>query len=377
MNTAQGFLSYVRADNAADGGRIGRLAEDIKVQYEMATGESLELFLDQTSIEWGDDWRKQVDQYLESTVFFVPVVTPRFLKSEECRREFRRFAERAEALGISELILSLHYVNVPALDGESSDDEIVEIVRRFQWTDWRDIRFKDVHSEGYRRAVHAIVQRLIAANAKLEGKRAPGSSRQEDGPIEEKEEPLGLIDHIANFQETAPKWTDTTSLIAEDIDQVGGAMREATAKITNRPASPAEFVYRRAVARQLARQLAEPADRIFARGNEFASQLHGIDEGIRALLELVTLQAPHAEEDERVALCEFLVTVRGLAAKVAEGLEAVQNMIGNVSDIQNLSRDLRPVLRRLSGGLTAMVEAREVTDEWVGLIESSGIECPE
>ena len=50
-------------------------------------------------------------------------------------------------------------------------------------------------------------------------------------------------------------------------------------------------------------------------------------------------------------------------------------MINAITPVEKMSRDLRPVLRRLRQGLTTMVEAREVTDEWVHLIDRSGIIC--
>jgi hypothetical protein len=40
-------------------------------------------------------------------------------------------------------------------------------------------------------------------------------------------------------------------------------------------------------------------------------------------------------------------------------------MVKSIEPIENMSRDLRPVLRRLRNGLTAMLEAREVSDEWI------------
>jgi hypothetical protein len=41
--------------------------------------------------------------------------------------------------------------------------------------------------------------------------------------------------------------------------------------------------------------------------------------------------------------------------------------------LENLSRDMRPVLRRLKQGLAIMIESRDITDEWIDLIEVSGI----
>lgn len=92
MATSQGFWSYVHADDEAEGGRIACLARDVSSQFEMLTGDTLELFLDRDAIKWGDDWKNKVDSSLASVAFFIPVLTPRYFKSPECRRELQFFA---------------------------------------------------------------------------------------------------------------------------------------------------------------------------------------------------------------------------------------------------------------------------------------------
>jgi hypothetical protein len=57
MATSQGFWSYVHADDEADGDRISRLARDVASQFQMLTGEPLDLFLDRDAIKWGEVWR--------------------------------------------------------------------------------------------------------------------------------------------------------------------------------------------------------------------------------------------------------------------------------------------------------------------------------
>jgi hypothetical protein len=57
MAAINGFWSYVQADDEAERGRIALLAQDLRAEFEMLTGESIELFLDRDSIEWGDAWR--------------------------------------------------------------------------------------------------------------------------------------------------------------------------------------------------------------------------------------------------------------------------------------------------------------------------------
>ncbi len=151
MANLQGFWSYVHADDQAEAERISRLARDVAGQFEMLTGESLALFLDRDAVKWGEDWRDKIDSSLASVAFFIPVMTPRYFMSPECRRELQFFARRATNLGIKELVLPLLYVDVPALHDETATDDLIALVRTFQWEDWRELRFAELTDEGYRR----------------------------------------------------------------------------------------------------------------------------------------------------------------------------------------------------------------------------------
>ena len=69
--------------------------------------------------------------------------------SAECRRELRFFAGRATALGLRDLVLPLLYVEVPALHQESAADNPIQLVRTFQWEDWRELRLLNPTGEEY------------------------------------------------------------------------------------------------------------------------------------------------------------------------------------------------------------------------------------
>jgi len=60
LNSAVGFWSYVHADDEAEGGRIRRLAERIRNEYSVLTGEDLAIFVDREDIAWGDEWRRRI-----------------------------------------------------------------------------------------------------------------------------------------------------------------------------------------------------------------------------------------------------------------------------------------------------------------------------
>ncbi len=158
--------SYVHDDDNADNERISRLARDVSSQYEMLTGEELNVFLDKDAIEWGEEWRDRIDKSLISVPLFIPVLTPRYFQSSECRRELQFFAHNATELGEKELVLPLLYVDVPSLHEEAPSDDLIALIKTFQWEDWRDLRFTEVDSEKYRRGVDKLATRLVEANRK-------------------------------------------------------------------------------------------------------------------------------------------------------------------------------------------------------------------
>jgi len=85
MGTAPGFWSYVRKDDEGMHGAIRRVAEHLQDEYGVITGDlELDLFFDGMKLKWGDKWRLQIRQAIEDSMFFIPIITPRYFKSEEC-----------------------------------------------------------------------------------------------------------------------------------------------------------------------------------------------------------------------------------------------------------------------------------------------------
>lgn len=375
MAASEGFWSYVHADDEAEGSRISRLARDVSGQFQMLTGEPLELFLDRDAIKWGDEWKDKIDSSLASVAFFIPVLTPRYFMSPECRRELQFFARRATSLGLKELVLPLLYLDVPGLRDESPQDDLMALVRAFQWEDWHELRFAETSAGEYRRAVAKLAARLVEANRQVERVDVAGQVLQfEEGTSEGVDESPGFIDRVATAEEALPKLVETMTAIGKDIELIGQTMQEATGDVKRGDSRAKGFGVRLLVAKRVARQLTDPVQRIRSFGADFASQLHEVDQGVRTILEHAAAEVQR-EPNSKAAVCEFFGAVRTMSAAAHEGLGSIQGMIDAIAPLEKMSRDLRPVLRRLRQGLTAMVEAREVSDEWVQLIEATGIDC--
>ena len=375
MSNFKGFWSYVHADDQAESERITRLARDVKEQFQMLTGEEISLFLDKDSLEWGENWREAIDSNLSSVAFFIPVMTPRYFMSPECRRELQTFARRATNLGIRELVLPLLYVDVPEVHNENTTDELIQLVRTFQWEDWRERRFLDVMSEGYRRGVSQLANRLVEANRQAEtSAHAIVSSTEVTESEANLEDTPGIIDRLANAEKKLQNMPDTTRAITKDVNLIGQYMRESTADIERANSQGKGFSARLIITRKLATRLEEPVENIWLLSNEFASQIHDVDDGVRIIIERAPMEItdnPAAKEN----FCDFFTSILGWADATKQALEGVQSMLTAMEPIEKMSRDIRPVVRHLRKGLTIQKVAMEVGLEWVELIESSGIEC--
>ena len=76
QTVAKAFLSYAHADNEREGGRILRLGELIRNEFETLTGSTIEIFTDKAEILWGHDFRRRLNEAMQETTFFIPVLTP-------------------------------------------------------------------------------------------------------------------------------------------------------------------------------------------------------------------------------------------------------------------------------------------------------------
>lgn len=365
MTDSTGFWSYVHKDDDADGQRIVRLAHDIVAQYEMRTNDTIQLFLDRDDMAWGNEWQAKIDTSLAAVAFFVPVLTPRYFASAVCRGELNTFARRATDLGVGQLLMPILYVDFPGIEDEQPTDDLVALVKKFHWVDWRELRFSDPNSTEYRTAVSQLAARLVAANKVAE------QTATSDTPVAHGtasgDDDAGFIELLAGFERALPELTGTTGLIGGAITELGVVAAEIAADLPN---SDQSFAARLQVMRRFAAGITEPAQTLSRLGETFASQLHDVDLGVRAAIE----RAPE-EPESREAFCRFFESLRGMVASAESGLGSLESLVENFEPLEKMSRDVRPPLRDIRHGLTLMIEGRDVMAPWLGLIQASGVDC--
>lgn len=133
------FWSYAHDDNSRQHGRVLQLADEICDEFAITTADELQFFVDRSALSWGDLWRERIDHALGDVPFFIAVVTPKYVKSPECRRELIAFSSAAKSRGFDRLLLPILYVPVDGLS-EDSDDEVLALIARTQYVSWVDLR---------------------------------------------------------------------------------------------------------------------------------------------------------------------------------------------------------------------------------------------
>jgi hypothetical protein len=147
------FLSYVRSDDAHDGGKITTFRERLEGEVKMHTGKPFPIFQDRNDLAWGQHWESRIRKSLNDVTFLIsiitPIITPSFFESPACRDEFNAFVLKERTLGIDRLILPVYYLTADQMSEDyiAGTDPIADIIRARQWTDWRLFRFKSYHEE--------------------------------------------------------------------------------------------------------------------------------------------------------------------------------------------------------------------------------------
>lgn len=172
------FFSYVHDDDDHDNGQISDLRAILEGEVRMQTGRGYVIFQDRHHLEWGDAWRDRVDGAIDAVAVLVPVITPAFFASAECRRETERFLERERSLERSDLILPIYYVTAPPMDDDDlrASDVLAEAMAARQYVDWRELRFEPLTARQVRTRLAAIAGQIakVVASAQVP---APSSSR--------------------------------------------------------------------------------------------------------------------------------------------------------------------------------------------------------
>ena len=372
---ASGFLSYARSDDLRENGRITRLAKKIMNEFETLTGEKLKLFIDRDDIEWGDGMRRSLDQALQETTFFIPILTPAYFLSDECRKEMLSFVSSAKSLGLEELLMSIRYVRVSDMR-EDSTDELKSVAAAMQYEDWTELRLADEEKSEYLVAVNRLAQRLVDLTHALEEKPSTSTrtnSRTSVSTVDDEDDDPdapGLIDLIASFQSKADAWMETLQELPEAMNGFTAPFNAASADMSKHSGRDA-FAYRITRSRQLASEVEDPLARYEQLSKDYATRLAELDPRVKAFLELSEL----VDESNRQSAIQTgaFDSLMKLVDSSRHAIKSTAFAADQARKLSRTSRDLRPVLRRFEVATRNFADAQPLIDGWADEIVDRGL----
>ena len=159
-----GFWSYARQD---DEEKLSGLRSILQRQLQQKYGrEPIRIFQDVAAIPPGADWNQKITEALHSSTFLIPIITPNFLESEWCNQEVFLFLEREQALAKefpelagSRRIYPIFYIDIT--DVEAFDARLLPELRKRQWTNFRDLIYKDDKHESVRLRLDQIAESIV------------------------------------------------------------------------------------------------------------------------------------------------------------------------------------------------------------------------
>jgi CheY-like chemotaxis protein len=161
-----GFLSYTRKDDQFFGGYITAFREALEAGVQVVTGDrSFRLFQDIEGIVIGEQWQKNLAEVLGRASFFLPMLTPLFLSSPNCREEIELFLAREGALGRDDMILPIYLVDSPLLEKaeERDRDPVAREIAKRQRYDWRENGWLPLEELAARKAVLTLARAIATA----------------------------------------------------------------------------------------------------------------------------------------------------------------------------------------------------------------------
>ncbi len=159
------FISYVHLDNIYENGRLTKFGKRLSNAVRFLGEEQFQIFQDHKDIQWGENWRERIEKSLDQVSFLIPIITPSYFRSPECREELEYFIKRENILGRNDLILPVYYLSTPLIDDEikCATDKLAQVIAAHQHVDWRDLRLRGFESLLIRKAIEEIAKKILTA----------------------------------------------------------------------------------------------------------------------------------------------------------------------------------------------------------------------
>ena len=331
------FVSYAHADNETVYGGLLKLVEKIADQYEMKTGETLSIFTD-SDVKWGQSWKKVLRSELETTAFLLSFVSPRYLKSSDCREEVERFAIAAEKAKYKAILPILIQAIPQALQQDS-------LWKKLQSYQYEEVSVTDLRSENRQvldevaDKISTSLQQTVESRQELAATTAALQTRQKP---DEPQTRITLEEILEGIKEVSETFNADAETFGKELDTLGDQLNQSIEAITVGEFKPA-------IIAKHARLLDPQANRLEDAASKLTHDWEMIRERINGSIEIGKDLSKIGEED---LLQDLSISLEQLATQTRvpelDTLKQVLPLLGRIS------RLLRPTEQSIMAALRTL-----------------------
>jgi hypothetical protein len=152
------FLSYTREKDQFQ--KVSAFRERLAVEVEMRLPGS-RVFQDKQHLLEGSHFPEALTAELQRSEVLLVLMSPAWLHSEWCRREFSTFTDDATDNARLHRILPVLWVDTPELNPRSLD-LVARTMANISYSDWRDLRYESWEDSKNQRQIGKLAECAIA-----------------------------------------------------------------------------------------------------------------------------------------------------------------------------------------------------------------------
>jgi DNA-binding transcriptional regulator YhcF (GntR family) len=358
----QVFWSYARCDDKNTHGAISELMNNIRAEFEVVTGEKLNDFQDTKDIPWGSNWKQIIESNVNSTVFFVPILTPAYLHSANCITEFRTALANLREADIEDGIFPIKLVNYDDALERLVDSQLKQYILDHQHLDCTNIRRLTSSNQLYIQKVGEIVDQMVGMRKKLNHDQDKLNERIENEANYEDADAPGYIERIELINRISPRIENTAEKLSNDIRIIGDDFEDAAQELNNSTSQPNALSMKISICKKLAKKLQAPVGSFKKHCTEFVDLSHQLDVSITAIPAMIKLNQDQRDKTESIsALNNMINSIDTASQSMFDGLRSFRDTSNQMKDV---SRDLRPIVISLRESCDIMLDLQPMFESW-------------
>lgn len=173
----------------------------------------------------------------------------------------------------------------------------------------------------------------------------------------------GSLEDINEATQTIPIWVQTIQESSDVISSVGPVMDRAVKEMEESDKQGGSLQGRIKVLNKTAVVLMPIADRIYALGEKFSSELDTIDRGMGSIIDLMSHQEDKSELDG------FSEGIRELSSSADYGLGSLDGLLDNMKPLERITKDMKKPIARMKEGLELIRQGKPTINSWLSKIE--------